>query len=270
MTTHRTLTTAYHPQTGGLVQCFNATLCEGLSMYVSTHQKDWDRHLPLTLFAYRVTPHPTTGESPFYLLYGREPRLPLDTSLLLPDSNVLNSVAELHACIMRNLEESRQIVSSNTQLVQQRMKAQYDKNAAPILFNVSTRVWVYTPKNRKGLSKKSAHNYHGPYRIVSQLSPVHFKLRTMDNCLVSVPVHANQMKLYYDPTDRPVRVPILPKETPDLSDMGLPPNSFNVNVPSSSCLLNTAKDNVADSSVSAEPSITPPEDTYSSTDSAGS
>ena len=123
MNTRRTLTTAYHPQTDGLVERFNATLCEGLSMYVSTHQKDWDRHLSLTLFAYRVAPHATTGESPFYPLYGREPRLPLDASLLLPDSNLSNSVAELRARIVKNLEESRQIVSSNTQLAQQRMKA---------------------------------------------------------------------------------------------------------------------------------------------------
>ena len=262
MNTRRTLTTAYHPQTDGLVERFNATLCEGLSMYVSTHQNDWDRHLSLTLFAYRVAPHATTGESPFYLLYGREPRLPLDASLLLPDSNVSNSVAELRARIVKNLEESRQIVSSNTKLAQQRMKAQYDKNAAPVPFDVGMRVWVYTPKNRKGLSKKLAHNYHGPYRIVSQLSPVHFKLHTMDNRPVSVPVHANRMKLYYDPADRPVRVPILPEDTSDLSDVDLPPDSFDVNVPGSSCSSNTAKDNVADSPVSAEPSITRPEDTF--------
>ena len=194
MNTRRTLTTAYHPQTDGLVERFNATLCEGLSMYVSTHQKDWDRHLPLTLFAYRVAPHATTGESPFYLLYGREPHLPLDASLLLPDSNVSNSVAELRARLVKNLEETRKIVSSNTQLVQQRMKDQYDKHSAPVPFDVGMRVWVYTPKNRKGLSKKVAHKYHGPYRIVSNLSPVHFKLRMMDNRPVSVPVHANRMK----------------------------------------------------------------------------
>ena len=75
MNTRLLHTTAYHPQTDGLVERFNATLCEGLSIYVSTHQKDWDKHLPLVLFAYCVSPNATTSESPFYLLYGREPRL---------------------------------------------------------------------------------------------------------------------------------------------------------------------------------------------------
>ena len=97
MNTRRLHTTAYHPQTDGLVERFNSSLCDGLSMYVSTHQKDWDKHLPLFLFAHRVAPNATTGESPFYLLYGREPRLPLDVTLLLPDSNVSSSVAALRA-----------------------------------------------------------------------------------------------------------------------------------------------------------------------------
>ena len=262
MNTRRTLTTAYHPQTDGLVERFNATLCEGLSMYVSTHQKDWDRHLPLTLFAYRVAPHATTGESPFYLLYGREPRLPLDASLLLPDSNVSNSVAELRARLVKNLEETRKIVSANTQLVQQRMKDQYDKHSAPVPFDVGMRVWVYTPKNRKGLSKKLAHNYHGPYRIVSKLSPVHFKLRTMDNRPVSVPVHANRMKQYYDPADRPIGIPVLPEDTPDLSDMDLPNDSFDIDTPVSLQSSNTVPIRPVAPPVPVEPSITRPEDTF--------
>ena len=44
MNTRRMHTTAYYTQTDGLVERFNATSCEGLSMYVSTHQKDWDKH----------------------------------------------------------------------------------------------------------------------------------------------------------------------------------------------------------------------------------
>ena len=38
-------TTAYHSQTDGLVERFSGILAEGLSMYVNTHQKDWNQHL---------------------------------------------------------------------------------------------------------------------------------------------------------------------------------------------------------------------------------
>ena len=226
MNTWRQLTTPYHPQTDGLVERFNATLAEGLSMYVSSNQKDWDKHMPMVLFAYRVSPNATTGESPFYLLYGREPRLPIDAALILPDSKLSWSVAKLRAEIVQNLENVQSIIKSNTQLAQQKMKAYYDLKATPVLYDVGSRVWVYTPKKRKGLSKKLQHNYHGPYRIVAKLSPVHFKLRTLDNRPVSVPVHANRIKPYHDPTDRPIEPPVDDSLSLDLQDADLPPDSF--------------------------------------------
>ena len=65
---------------------------------------------------------------------------------------------------------------------------------APMKFQISDRVWVYTPRNCKGLSKKLAHNYHGPYRIVQFLSPVHCILRAVDNRRVSTMVHVSRLK----------------------------------------------------------------------------
>ena len=103
-------TTAYHPQTDGLVERFNHTLCQSVSMYVSRDQKDWDTHLPAILFGFRVSPHETTGDSPFYLLYGREPRLPVDVSLL-PPSNVTNSIKEHRARIVQTIEEAHKVCS---------------------------------------------------------------------------------------------------------------------------------------------------------------
>ena len=226
LNTKRLHTTSYHPQTDGLVERFNGTLAESLSMYVSTNQKDWDEHLPLILFAYRVSPSATTHESPFYLLYGREPRLPLDTSLLISASNLSSSVEELRSRVVENLERAQRIIKSNTQLAQQRMKFQYDKTSRPVRYEIGSKVWVYTPKTRKGYSKKLTHNFHGPYRIVAKLSPVHFKLHNLDNRPVSVPVHANRLKPYYDPADRPICPPDADPETPDLTDADLPSESF--------------------------------------------
>ena len=45
-------------------------------MYVSDDQRNWDAHLPFVMFAYRTSMNETTGESPFYLFYGRHARLP--------------------------------------------------------------------------------------------------------------------------------------------------------------------------------------------------
>ena len=113
---------------------------------------------------------------------------------LFPSSeNLSSSVAEHRARIVQKLEDAQNIILSSTQLAQQRMKEQHDKRSRCVPYEVGQSVWVYTPKQRKGLSKKLLHNYHGPYRIVSKLSPVHFKLRTLDNRVVSIPAHANRL-----------------------------------------------------------------------------
>ena len=49
-TKHR-LSTTYHPQTNGLVERFNRTLCEMLAKYSIEYQEDWDIFLPSALFA---------------------------------------------------------------------------------------------------------------------------------------------------------------------------------------------------------------------------
>ena len=82
-------------------------------MYVSSNQKDWDKFIPTALAAFRFSPSDTTGESPFYLLYGREPRLPLDCSLLLP-IDTSTSVLEHQQGIVKNIEMCQQIAHENT------------------------------------------------------------------------------------------------------------------------------------------------------------
>uniref|UniRef100_A0A8C5PG58 Gypsy retrotransposon integrase-like protein 1 n=1 Tax=Leptobrachium leishanense TaxID=445787 RepID=A0A8C5PG58_9ANUR len=67
----------YHPQTNGLCERFNGTLKQLLRTFTMSH-KDWERHLPHLLFAYREVPQEATGFSPFELLYGRRVRGPLD------------------------------------------------------------------------------------------------------------------------------------------------------------------------------------------------
>lgn len=72
------ISTAYHPQTNGLDERFNQTLQRGLLKMVDDQQNEWDKFLDLVFFAYRTSKQASSRFSPFFLLYGREPRLPVD------------------------------------------------------------------------------------------------------------------------------------------------------------------------------------------------
>ena len=94
---HKSNTTAYHPQTDGLVERFHRTLTDMLAKSVQQGGKDWDLRLPYVLFAYRASPQTSTGESPFYLLYGRDPQLPSDSVLNMPKDRRMMSLNDYKA-----------------------------------------------------------------------------------------------------------------------------------------------------------------------------
>ena len=134
--------------------------------------------------------------------------MPLDVNLLPPNvDNLSTSIAEPRARIVSQLEEAQRLAKQNTERTQQQMKERYDLKTASVSFAIGQRVWVFTPKTKKGLSKKLLHRWHGPYRIVKQLSPVNFQLRNSANRLVATPVHVNRMKPFYDAKDRPIEPP---------------------------------------------------------------
>ncbi|KAJ8369446.1 hypothetical protein SKAU_G00094740 [Synaphobranchus kaupii] len=74
----KTRTTPLHPQSDGLVERFNRTLATQLAILASQHQRDWDRHLPLVLWAYRSAVQESSQLTPAALMFGRELRTPMD------------------------------------------------------------------------------------------------------------------------------------------------------------------------------------------------
>ena len=74
----------YHPQANGIAEAFMKVLKAQLGALVNSEHNNWTRFLPQVLFAYRSTPHPATGETPYYLLHGYDPYWPADL-LTMPE-----------------------------------------------------------------------------------------------------------------------------------------------------------------------------------------
>ncbi len=104
---HKSHTMAYHPQGDGLVEHFNRSLLQLLRVYVNK-QDNWERYLPLVLYAYRTSVHSSTGASPFVLMYGRQPRMEVFSQATAFDSlsypaHIRYKLADLQDFVESNL-----------------------------------------------------------------------------------------------------------------------------------------------------------------------
>ena len=79
-------TTSYHPQTNGMVERMHRMLNHSMKCLAQDHMDRWDEFLPQVIFGIRARTHSVTKFSPFYLAFGIEPRLPIDT---LPPRSVM-------------------------------------------------------------------------------------------------------------------------------------------------------------------------------------
>ena len=61
-----------------MVERFNRTLLDMLATTIGNHQADWQHHISKLCLAYNLSIHSTTGFSPFFLMFGRQDKLPID------------------------------------------------------------------------------------------------------------------------------------------------------------------------------------------------
>ena len=77
-------TTPYHPQSNGAVERVHQVLRRMIGKLDNKRRKKWPDHLGTITHAYNSTRSQVTGYSPYFLMMGRRPRLPVD--LLFPTS----------------------------------------------------------------------------------------------------------------------------------------------------------------------------------------
>ena len=71
-------TSPYHAQTNGQVERMNQTIIRMIGKLEENRKACWSKHLPELLLAYNATCSAVMGYSPYYLLFGRRPRIPVD------------------------------------------------------------------------------------------------------------------------------------------------------------------------------------------------
>ena len=159
-------TTAYHPQMDSLVENFNRTLKSMLAKHCKEFGPQWDVHMQQLLFAYRTKPHEFTRESPFYLLYGRDARLPTANVLDTPLSPYTVDLDDYKVELTRGLASAWKVAMSEVSKAQVRQKRGYDRKAKSRNYQEGGRVMVFMPAETTGKNRKLSLPYYGLYRIL--------------------------------------------------------------------------------------------------------
>ena len=108
-------TAPYHPQSNGRIEGFHHFLKACMSKHISKTM-EWDEVVHLATAAYNFFPNEHSRESPFFLMFGRDPRIPLNT-LLQPkirymgtDENILSleALQRIYFMVAENLKLARE------------------------------------------------------------------------------------------------------------------------------------------------------------------
>jgi hypothetical protein len=117
-------TTPFHPQCDGKSENVIKTVKEMITAYIDEDQEDWDLNLNKIAFAYNTSVHAMTGQTPFEMMFGRRPKIPID--LLIPNTNDLGREAILEEYKITNelgeitvVEDVQQTVTEQMPIVAQ-------------------------------------------------------------------------------------------------------------------------------------------------------
>ena len=181
----------YHPQTNGKIERFHRFMNDLLSKYTYKTPLEWDSYLPAMLMTYRTAVQESTQHTPFLMLYGRDPVLPIDTLLqpklrYLGDAyvpTILQRLHEVHLDAKEHLKYSRE--KNKDRIEQKAILKQFSPGDAVFYFNRT-----YAP----GESTKLKLKWQPFYRIIEQKSPVNYAIKHQQTGVVKI-VHVDDLQM---------------------------------------------------------------------------
>ena len=138
-------TSPYHAQTNGQVDRMNQMIIRMIGKLEEDRKACWSKHLPALLLAYNATRSAVTGYSPYYLLFGRRPRIPVDYLFpTLCDSPHQTKMEVSVVAMQKRLKEAFTVARHLTSEEVARQCRYYDHKAGAVALQPGDIVMVHT------------------------------------------------------------------------------------------------------------------------------
>ena len=136
-------TTPYHASGNGMTERFNRMLISMLGTLDTEQKKDWKQYVAPLVHAYNCIKHESTGFSPYLLLFGREPKLPIDVAFGIDKGDSNNQAYTEYVTDLQNrIKETFEVVNRNAAKAREKQKAYYDIKARAAKLEPGDRVLV--------------------------------------------------------------------------------------------------------------------------------
>ena len=182
----RIKTSIYHPQGNAQVERLHRVINDMISKQIDKDASEWELAIPAVLTAIRTSPNATSKFSPFFLQYGRDPILPLDT-LLGPQRRYLGS--EYHKITLERQHEAFKLVQRQLKESRKQQKEYYDRKAKEVAFQSGDPVYLFNNSRTQKFDKR----YLPYYRVMKKNSPVNYVIQNVIDGSLSR-VHVNLLK----------------------------------------------------------------------------
>ena len=199
--------TNYYPQSN-MTERANRTLKPLIAIYAEQQPHSWDSEIHNIAFAIRTAVNETTGDTPAFMMFGRDLRSPIDTitgeAVTGPPSSAdeQEQIQEYKTNLIIYLQGAYNLIKEHSEIQKSKQKTKYDRRTTQRQYSEGDLVWVAIPTGQVGdhsISGKLQPRYQGPCRLIKQLTPSTFNVRRiMDNVNLGA-TNTDRLKPYFEP-----------------------------------------------------------------------